>query len=66
MAIEIKNKDIYHFFGDSTYRCVPPKFRGYRLYIISGYHLILKRARILAYILIQNETYMTYILSLIN
>ena len=33
---------------------------NYRLYAISGYHLILKTARILAYILIQNETYMTY------
>jgi len=51
MALEIKNKDIYQFFGDATYRCIPPTFRGYRLYVISGYHLTLKRAIILAYIL---------------
>ena len=60
MALKIKNKNIYQFFGDATYRYVSPTFRGYRLYVISGYHLILKRAIILAYILIQNETYMTY------
>ena len=38
MALEIKNKDIYQFFGDATYRCVPPTFRGYILYAISRYH----------------------------
>ena len=30
MCLEIKNKDIYQFFGDATYRCTPPTFRGYK------------------------------------
>ena len=60
MILEIKNKDIYQFFGDATYRCTPPTFRGYKLYVISGFNLCLKRSRILAYILIPNETFTTY------
>ena len=54
MALEIKKKEIYQFFVDATYRCVPPTFKGYRLYVISRYHLILKRAIIFEYILIQS------------
>lgn len=59
-CLEIKNKDVYQFFGDATYRCTPPTFRAYKLYVISGYNFIIKRSRILAYILIPNETYTTY------
>jgi hypothetical protein len=25
---EIRNKDIYQFFGDATYRCIPHSFRS--------------------------------------
>lgn len=60
MINEIKNNNIYQFFGDATYRCIPPTFKGYRLYIISGYNLLIKRTRILAFILIPNETEQTY------
>ena len=60
MMKEIRNKDIYQFFGDATYRCVPPSFRSYRLYVISGFNMIIKRTRILSYALIQNETEKTF------
>ena len=56
MFIELKNNDIYQNFGDATFRCLPPTFRTYKLYIISGFHLINKRTKLLAYILIPNET----------
>ena len=60
MSKEIKNKDIYQFFGEATYRCIPPTFRTYRLYILSGFNLIIKKTMILAFILILNETIITY------
>ena len=60
MCLEIKNKEIYQFFGHSRYRYIQPTFRGYKLYIISGFNLVLKRSRILAYILIPNEAITTY------
>ena len=60
ICLKIKNKDIYQFFGDSIYRCTPPTFRSYRLYFISGYNFFIKKSRILSYILIPNETLITY------
>ena len=60
MSSEIKNPNIMQFFGDATYRCVPPTFRRYRLYIISGLNLNLLNTKILAYILLPNETEITY------
>ena len=60
MSKEIKNKDIYQYFGDATYRCVPPTFRKYRLYILSVFNLNLKKTMILTMILIPNEKQITY------
>ena len=60
MCVEIKNPNIYQFFGDSTFRCVPPTFRNFKLYIISGFNLNIKRARLLVYALIPNETERTF------
>ena len=59
MCKELLNKDIYQHFGDSTFRCVPPIFRDYRLYVLSGFNLLLKKTTVLAYILVPNETYIT-------
>ena len=61
MCNEIKNQNIYQYFGDATFRCVPPSFRTYRLYVISGFNILNKRTKILSYILIPNETEMTYL-----
>ena len=61
MYNEIKNQNIYQYFGDATFRCVPPSFRTYRLYVISGFNILNKRTKILSYILIPNETEMTYL-----
>lgn len=62
MCMEIKDNNIYQFFGDATYWCVSPTFRNYKLYIISRFHLKLKRTRILTYSLIPNETKTTYLI----
>ena len=60
MTEEIKNKNFFSIVCDPTYRCLPPTFRNYKLYIISGFKLIEKRTRILSYILLPNETEQTY------
>ena len=60
MCEEIKNNDIFQYFGDATYRCVPPTMRNYKLYTITGFNFIIKRTRLLALILIPNETLKTY------
>ena len=62
MCIEIWDNNIYQFFGDSTYRCVPPTFRNYKLYIISGYNLKIKRTRLIAYALIPNEAKVPFLI----
>lgn len=40
---EKKNNDIYLYFGDATYWCLPPTLRNYKLYVISGYNFIIKK-----------------------
>ena len=60
MSAALKNNNIYQYFGDATYRCVPPTFRKYRLYIISGFDLTKLKTKLLTYILIPNETKETY------
>lgn len=60
MSDILKNNEINQYFGDATYRAVPPTMRRYRLYIISGFNLLEKHTRIGAFILIPNETESTY------
>lgn len=60
MTEQIRDKNKKQFFGDETFRYVPPKFRRYRLYIISAFNLLIKYTRIISYILIPNETFVTY------
>ena len=60
MCIEIKNHNIYQYFGDSTFRCIPLTFRYFRLYIISRFNLNTKRTRLLVNALIPKETETTY------
>ena len=60
MSDILKSNDINQYFGDATYRALPPTMRNYKLYIISGFNLIEKRTRIGAFILIPNETETTY------
>ena len=60
MFEQIRDKNNNQFFGDATFRCVPPTFRRFRLYIISSFNLAIKHSRIVAYILIPNETLITY------
>ena len=60
MSEELRNNKIYQYFWDATYRCVPPTFRSFKLYVISGFNTLDKRTRILSFILISNETLITY------
>ena len=60
MSDILKNNEINQYFGDATYRAVPPTMRRYRLYIISGFNLLEKHTRNGAFILIPNETESTY------
>jgi len=46
MFIDIKNKNIYQW--------------KYRLYVISGFNFLLKKTKILSYILIHNVTFSSY------
>lgn len=61
MCLEIRNKDTYQYFGDTTFRYVPTTFRHHRLYETSGFNLIIKLTRLLVYILIPNQTEKTYL-----
>lgn len=60
MAEILKNSEITQYFGDATYRAVPPTLRKFKLYIISGFNILEKHTRIGAFILIPNETETTY------
>ena len=60
MCDEIKNHKIYQYFGDSIFGCVPPTFRNFKLYIITGINSNIKRTRLLVYALIPNETERTF------
>ena len=57
MPKEIRNEDIYQYFGDATYRYVPPTFRALPLYVLSGFNLIIKKTTALAFILLQMSIY---------
>ena len=59
MKQEIREENM-QFFGDATYRCIPPTLRKFRLYVISAFNIILKITRIVCYSLIPNETEITY------
>ena len=60
MSEALKNSSITQYFGDTTYRAIPPTFKRFKLYIISGFNIIEKHIRLQAYILIKNETEETY------
>ena len=39
MLNNLKNNNIQQFFGDYTYKCIPPTINKYKLYVISGFNL---------------------------
>ena len=61
MNLLMKDANNHQFFGDATYRCVPPTYRRYKLYVICSFNLIYKHTKVVAYILIPNETKITYL-----
>lgn len=46
MLYNLTNDSILQFFGDTTYHCIPPKIRRYKLYVISGFNLKDKKINI--------------------
>ena len=56
----LKNYDIHPYFGDATYKAIPPALRNYKLYIILVFNLLEKHIIIGAFILIPNETESIY------
>ena len=60
MIINLCNNNISKYFGDTTYHCIPPTMRKYKLFIISGFDLKKKKISICCYALIPDETFVTY------
>ena len=60
MIKRIQNNINSQFFCDTTYRCIPPTIKNYKLFIISSYDFLEKKIFICAYILIPNEKEETY------
>ena len=57
--ILMDNKN-YQYFCDTTYKCIPPTFHRYKLFVISAYNLINKNISICCFSLIPNELETTY------
>ena len=55
MKKNLTNQTNTQFFCDTTYCCVPPTFKHYKLFIISSYNFTDKNIYICAYCLIPNE-----------
>ncbi len=36
---KLRSNKIYEYFGDAIYRFVPPTFRSFKLYVISGFNI---------------------------
>ena len=50
----------HQYFCDTTYKCIPPTFHKYKLFVISAYNLINKNINICCFTLIPNELEITY------
>ena len=50
----VSNKN-NQFFCNTTYRCVPPTFKHYKLFVVSSYDFKERKLFICAYCLIHNE-----------
>ena len=61
MSLLLKDANNHQYFDDATYRCIPPTYRRYKLYVINPFNLIYKHTKVAAYILISNETKITYL-----
>jgi hypothetical protein len=60
MKKKLRNNDKSQFFCDTTYKCVPPTLKKYKLFVISSFDFIDKRIYILAICLIPKEKQITY------
>ena len=55
MIDNLNLKDNRKYFGDTTYFCVPPHFRGMKLFIMMVYNEQLKKTILCLFFLIHNE-----------
>ena len=60
MKNNLINKNIKQCFADVTYKCIPPSFVNYKLFILCGIDVIDKKRKLLAIVLIPNEKEYTY------
>lgn len=44
MAINLLNNEIQQFFGNATYHCIPPTIKKYKMFVISGFNMKLKKS----------------------
>lgn len=61
MAINLININIQQYFADTTYHCIPPTIRKFKLFIISGFNLKEKKTHICCYALIPDERKETFL-----
>ena len=60
MKNNIINKNIKQCFADVTYKCIPPSFINYKLFILCGIDVVEIKRKLLAIVLIPNEKEFTY------
>ena len=60
MIKNLLNLNIQQYFGDTTYHCIPPTIRKFKLFVISGFNLKDKITHICLYSLIPDEKYETF------
>ena len=60
MKIRIRNNDKSQYFFYTTYKCVPPTLKRYKLFVISSFDFIEKKIFICAICIIPNEKQITY------
>ena len=60
MIKNLLNLNMQQYFGDTTYHCIPPTIRKFKLFVISGFNLKDKKTYICLYSLIPDEKYETF------
>ena len=60
MFKNLTNKNIQQFFADTTYHCIPPTLKKFRLFVLSGFDIKEKKTHICLFALIPDEKTETY------
>ena len=57
MAKHLINNNIQQYFCDYTYLCIPLTLRKYKMFVLSGFNLKEKKAKLFANELLADEKY---------